>query len=168
MSLDPQLDPRRTVREGRDLYLEINGFDMRAYVEPTFALPVLGREVKLPNPPARQRVIARHDLHHAITGYGTDYAGEAEIGMWELRAGCNTAFLWMINLAAVAIGMFVAPSRTVRAFRDAKGARSLYVDERELDTVLELPLAELRASCGVPRDGIASGRWVRRRTPQPA
>ncbi len=75
-----RLDPDSTVREGRDAYLADNGFDMAGYTAKTFALPMFGREVHLPNPPSRQRALARHDLHHALTGYGTDYIGEAEIG----------------------------------------------------------------------------------------
>src|SRR5688500_9797161 len=119
-----------SVREGRDAYLDDNGFSMDGYTAPTFTLPILGRPMTFPNPPTRQRAIARHDLHHALTGYGTDYAGEAEIGLWELRAGCNTLFLWLINLAAVALGLFIAPRRLLRAWRDAAGARSLYLDRR--------------------------------------
>lgn len=150
------LDPKSSVREGRDAYLKENGFDMAGYTSPTFELPILGRQVSFPNPPSRQRAIARHDLHHAITGYGTDYAGEAEIGIWELRAGCNTAFLWFINLTAVAFGLVIAPHRVWRAWRATKGQRSLYVDPRSLEELLDLPLGELRAQLGVPREGLVS------------
>jgi hypothetical protein len=145
-----------TVRAARDLYLERNGFDMKGYEEPTFTLPILGRDVAFPNPPARRRAIARHDLHHALTGYGTDYAGEAEIGIWELRAGCNTAFLWLINLIAVAIGVAIAPRRVWRAWGSAASSRSLYLDARPYDELLEMDLSALRADCGLaPRGCLA-------------
>lgn len=150
-----RLDPESTVREGRDAYLDDNGFDMLGYTAKTFALPLFGREIHLPNPPTRQRAMARHDLHHALTGYGTDYIGEAEIGIWELRAGCNTAFLWFINLAAVAMGVFLSPARILRAWRAAAGARSLYLDAREVDALLDLKLGDLRLQRGIPREGIA-------------
>lgn len=153
-----------TVQQARDTYLDANGFSMEGYTAPTFELPILGREVSFPNPPTRQRAIARHDLHHALTGYGTDYAGEAEIGVWELRAGCNTAFLWFINLTAVAIGLVIAPRRMLRAFHDAAGARSLYLDARSYDELVALDLAQLRRDCGVPQGGIAQARAI----PQPA
>ncbi len=153
-----RLDPDSTVREGRDAYLADNGFDMAGYTAKTFALPMFGREVHLPNPPSRQRALARHDLHHALTGYGTDYIGEAEIGIWELRAGCNTAFLWFINLAAVLFGVFISPPRLLRAWRAAAGARSLYVDDRELDELLAMKLGDLREQRGIPREGIVSGQ----------
>lgn len=142
-----------TLREARDLYLELNGFSMDEYSKPTFALPILGIMFNFPNPPARQRVIARHDIHHLLTGYGTDHAGEAEIGAWELRAGCNTFFLYFINLVAVGGGLFVAPLRTWRSFWRAKGQRSLYLDGRDMSALLDLSIAEVRKQLGIPAGG---------------
>lgn len=147
------MSPESSVREGRDAYLTENGFDMKEYTAPTFSLPVLGMQLRFPNPPTRQRAMARHDLHHALTGYGTDYTGEAEIGAWELRAGCNTFFLYFINLAAVALGLVIAPRRILRAWRAAAGAKSLYVDGRSVETLLELRVGELREQLGIPREG---------------
>jgi hypothetical protein len=142
-----------TLREGRDLYLARNGFSMAEYASPTFAFTIFGRAWQVPNPPARRQVVALHDLHHVLTGYGTDLAGESEIGAWELRAGCNTRFLWMINLTAAVGGLFIAPLRTLRAFRAAKGQRTLYVDGRDVEAVLKLPIAELRRQLGIPAGG---------------
>lgn len=145
--------PDWTLRKGRDRYLEDNGFSMSEYSSPTFVFYLFGRKLTLPNPPSRRRAVALHDLHHLLTGYGTDLAGEAEVGAWELRTGCNTPFLWMINLTAVVGGVFVAPLRTWRAFRTAAGQRSLYVDGRAAEAVLNLTIAELRAQLGVPARG---------------
>jgi hypothetical protein len=153
-----QLPSDLTLRTARELYLAANGFSMEEYTKPTFVLPVFGRKVHFPNPPARQRAIARHDLHHLLTGYGTDYPGEAEIGAWELRAGCNTGFLWFINIMAVLGGLVRAPLRTWRAFRAARGQRSLYLDGRELDALLDLPIAEVRRQLGIPTGGHTAAR----------
>lgn len=155
-----KLDPDSTVREGRDAYLTANGFDMAGYTAPTFGLPVMGREIHFPNPPTRQRAMARHDLHHALTGYGTDYAGEAEIGVWELRAGCNTAFLWFINLMAVFLGVFIAPRRMIRAWKAAAGSRSLYVDPRPVEELLAMKLGDLREEAGIPREGLVDRSYA--------
>jgi ubiquinone biosynthesis protein Coq4 len=147
-----------TLREARERYLAANGFSMDEYSKPTFGLPILGKMVQFPNPPARQRVIARHDLHHLLTGYGTDYAGEGEIGAWELRAGCNTFFLYFINIVAMMGGMLRSPLRVWRAFRAARGQRSLYLDGRELEALLDLPIGEVRRQLGIPTGGHTAAR----------
>src|SRR5437016_5335847 len=87
-----------TVGEARDRYLADNGFDTAGYTADHFEVEVAGRMLRLRNGKTRQRVIPLHDLHHALTGYGTDLAGEAEIGAWELVGGCNSLFLVSINL----------------------------------------------------------------------
>ncbi len=144
-----------TVRAARDRYLADNGFDTAGYSAEHFEVEIAGRMLRLPNPETRQRAIPLHDLHHALTGYGTDLAGEAEIGAWELVGGCNTLFLVWINLAAVLTGMVVAPLRTVRAGWRARGQRTLYRDARNYDELLALGLAALRREQGVPAAGQA-------------
>lgn len=69
------------VKEGRDLYLAANGFSIRDYDMPTFTIGILGMRLKFPNTAGRKRAIPLHDLHHVLTGYGTDWVGEAEIGL---------------------------------------------------------------------------------------
>lgn len=149
------VDPRSTVRAARDRYLADNGFTTDGYTRPTFTLPFLGRQIPLPNPPARQAAIARHDLHHVLLGYATDYAGEAEIGVWELRGGCPTAFLLFINTMALLAGIFVAPRRVWRAWQRARGSHTLYIDGIDYDTALDMRVVDLRRRLGLPDDGIA-------------
>ncbi|HEY8378144.1 MAG TPA: hypothetical protein VIK91_16730 [Nannocystis sp.] len=147
-----------TLRAGVKRYLDANGFTTDEYTAPKFAVKVLRWKLWFPNPPTRQRVIALHDLHHVLTGYGTDFAGEAEIGAFELRGGCNTIFLWQINLAAAFIGLFVAPIRTVRAFFRAGGAHTLYVERRPLEAYLDRTIADLRRELGIPAGGYTAAR----------
>jgi hypothetical protein len=136
-------------------YLDENGFTVEEYTRPYVDIGFGPYTLKLRNGPARQRAIPLHDMHHVATGYGTDLAGEAEVGMWELRAGCNNAFLWLINLAAVTIGAVIAPWRVLRAFRRARGARSLYVSGRSPEELAALTVGELRRLVGVPENGVA-------------
>jgi len=42
-----------------------------------------------PNIPARREAVRYHDVHHVLTGYAMDWAGEAEIGAWEVASGCG-------------------------------------------------------------------------------
>lgn len=145
-----------SVLQGRNAYLDENGFSTDAYTAPTYTVQVFGRELTFRNRPTRQRVIPLHDLHHVVTGYGTDLAGEAEIGAWELVGGCNTPFLYAINGAAVLFGLILEPRRVIRAARSARGQRTLYKEGSRYEELLTLSVAELRERLGVPADGVAS------------
>jgi hypothetical protein len=83
-----------------------------------------------------------HDLHHVVLGYGTDAIGEMEISAFELRTGVTTPMVLFLCLAGVALGLLVAPVRTARAWRGARGKRNLYgIPWAQLQS---WPLASLR------------------------
>jgi hypothetical protein len=148
--------PELRVGEARDRYLAENGFDVAGYTAPTFRIRVFRVTWTLPNWPARRRVVPLHDLHHVVTGYGTDLVGEAETSAWELRCGgLDSLFLWCFKLGAVSLGLVLAPSRVVSSFRRARGQRNLYGDPRPYRELLALSVGELRAGLGVPEDGLA-------------
>ncbi|MFT3707658.1 MAG: hypothetical protein QM817_08320 [Archangium sp.] len=67
-----------------------------------------------------------HDLHHVVLGYETDLIGEMEISAYELRTGVKTAMVFVLCVLGVALGMFVAPLRTARAWKRGAGRRNLY------------------------------------------
>lgn len=146
----------QTVRAALDAFLTKNGFTTDAYTAPTVEIPMRFFTVRLPNTDGRKKVVPWHDLHHVATGYGTDLVGEAEIGAWELRAGCTTVAAWVYNLMAVATGLFLAPVRVTRAFRDAKGQTTLYRLALGYDEALALPVEELRSRMGLPPAGAAT------------
>lgn len=146
------VDPTDTVGDAVNRYMEKNGFSRAEYKAPSVPIKVGPFTFQLPNGPSRQRAIAQHDTHHVITGYGTDLVGEAEVGAWELRGGCTNAFLWAINLAAVAGGLILAPRRVLRAFRRARGAKTLYALGLSASEVEAMPVEELRRRAGVTSD----------------
>lgn len=150
--------PTLRVEDARADYLAENGFDVAGYTAPTFQMKLLGRPFDFPNTADRQYAIPLHDLHHLATGYGTDFLGEAEIGAWELRAGCETFIVYYLNSVAVLLGLFLSPRRVLAAFRAAKGARSLYRRPLSMEQALSMKLGDLRAHLGVPRGGIATHR----------
>jgi hypothetical protein len=160
----------RTMREGLEQYLNENGFTTDEYTADKVTLSLGPISFPFPNSPARQRAIPLHDLHHVLTGCGTDLIGEAEVGMWELRAGRNTAFLWFINLTAVFIGCFLSPRRVWRAYRAAKGARSLYRSPEAASAYLDRPIVALRRERGLPAEGLADlrVRCLHPRAPPPS
>lgn len=149
------LSAEMTVREARDRYLEQNGFRVEEYGAPTFQIDVLGITWTLPNGRARRRVVPLHDIHHVVTGYGTDLVGEAEQSAWELVGGINTWLLWLFKLSAITFGLLLAPRRVIRALRRARGQRTLYKKPPPYDALLEMNLGELRATLGVAPEGQA-------------
>jgi hypothetical protein len=134
-----------TIATEIERYMQINGFTREEYTAKTVPVKVGPIVFRLPNGPARQRAIAQHDVHHVLTGYATDLTGEAEIGAFELRAGCTSLFLHVINLAAVVAGVLIAPRRVLRAWKRARGARTLYALALAASDVERLEVEALRA-----------------------
>jgi len=159
---------QETVRAARDAYLEENGFTVEAYDAPFTDAKLWKITFKIPNTRAHRRAIMWHDLHHAVTGYGTDLAGEGEISAWELRGGLRGLNLYVraIVLSGVAAGVLVAPRRTLRAWR-ASSSRNLF-DADGYEELLDLPLSELRARLGVPEGGLAQVRGLHAGAPRTA
>jgi hypothetical protein len=144
------------VREARDHFFAANGFRVEDYSARTFTLGILGARFQFPNTDERKRVVPFHDLHHVLTGYGTNWMGEAEIGAWELRAGCNTFTAYFLNGGGVVIGLFLSPKRLWRAFQAAKGQRTLYLENIPYEELLEMKLGEVRKRLGIPPQGFAN------------
>ena len=154
---DRPLPPTLTVRAARDAYLAENGFTTDEYTAETFSLMIFGGRFKvtLPNPPPRRWAIALHDLHHVATGYGADFVGEGEIGIWELVGGCETWIVYFLNASAAMLGFVLSPPRMLKAYEDARTAKALYRQGMTLDEVLDMPLGDLRERLGIPREGLA-------------
>lgn len=144
----------RSAAEALGDFLAANGFTVESYDAPTVAIPIGPVMIPLPNTEGRKAVVRLHDLHHVATGYGTDLIGEAEIGAWELRAGCTNLAAHVYNGMAVLLGLVLAPRRVWRAFRRARGMRTLYRLGLPYEEVLALPLSELRRRLGISADGL--------------
>ncbi len=144
-----------TVRQALTAYLDHNGFTTASYTDPTVDIPIGPFHFPMPNTAGRKAVVPWHDLHHLATGYGTDFTGEAEIGIWELRAGCTTLAAYVYNAMAVSMGLLISPLRTYRAFRDARGTSTLYRLNLDYEATLDMDLLEMRRRMGVPPQGLA-------------
>lgn len=151
-----RIDPAARLRDARDVYLRENGFSMETYTQPTFRVPFGRWTLTLPNPRARQRVIAIHDIHHVLTGYGTDLVGECEVAAWEVRSGMGRNwFAWYICLGTSLLGLLRCPARTATAFRAGAGCRSLLNLSALPAALLETTVAEARRRQGIPERGCA-------------
>ena len=138
------MDDDPTMEEGLARYHAANGFTGDAMRAATVRVTVLGRALDLPNPKFQRHLLAKHDMHHVLTGYGTDLRGEAEMGAWELGAGPRHWFVWLNDLGALALGA-LCPRRTLRAYRRGRRFRSLYRDPTPYETLLRMRVSELRA-----------------------
>ena len=112
-------------------------------------ISVYGVPVPIPNPPARKRALDHHDAHHMITGYQTDWRGEAEVAAWAYGArGRSTWLALAADGAGFALGI-LTPRRTARAYLRGRGCRTLYTIERP--DLLNSSLEALRTHTGIDR-----------------
>lgn len=100
--------------------------------------------IRLPNFGWRRAALARHDLHHLLTGFPLTPAGEMQLAAWEFAAGRfphagATAFC----LPLVSMGAILLPRRTFAAFLRGRRGTSLYKLGLSSD-LLARPIAELR------------------------
>ena len=157
LSLDRPLPDSLSVREGRDHYLRENGFTVEAYDEAWTPATLLGIDFSVPNTRKHRWGIMLHDLHHVATGFGTDPVGEGEISGWEARSGLGPLgpYVGTIVAGGVALGLLLAPARTMRAFR--AGGRSLFAGtpDQRYEDLLDMRVGELRALLGIPPGGLA-------------
>ena len=135
-----------SVATARAAYFAANGFDDTQYGDPWLVLRVKGIPIgAIPNTKARQAALPLHDLHHVATGYQTTWRGESEIAAWELAAGCGKFYAaWILNLGAFALGLVIAPRRTLRAFARGRRSTTLYRTGVPADLAVR-DVAELRA-----------------------
>lgn len=136
--------------EARDRFLANNGFRIEDYFAPTYAVKFWRLPVRFTNTKAHQWATPLHDLHHILTGYRTDWIGEAELASWELRAGCKTFVVHWLDTAGVVIGLLISPVRVWRALLRAKGQRTLYRNPALCELVWHMTVGEVRARLGIP------------------
>ena len=139
----------QTVAEARDVYFRANGFSLASYSDRWVKLKVGPIPLAFPNTAARIAAVKLHDLHHVATGYATSWTGEAEIGAWEVGAGCGRYYAaWVLNLSAFGIGCVLAPRRLFRAYVRGRRSKSLY-DRAFGDDLLALTVGDLRRRLGL-------------------
>jgi hypothetical protein len=121
-------EPAQTLREARGRYFEANGFGAAGgYDEKWVKLAFGPLRFAIPNTPGRVHAVRYHDLHHVVTGYDTDWVGEAEIGAWEIATGCrDLVAAWVLNLYAMWVGLWLSPGAVWRAFLRGRHTGNLY------------------------------------------
>ncbi len=154
-ALSEPLHSNLTVSEGRDHYLDENGFTLAGYDEKWTQASFFGLNFSMPNTKHHRWAIMRHDLHHVATGYGTDLVGEAEISAWELRKGFRGMGLYVsaIIVTGALFGLVIAPRRTIAAFRASQSTPSLFQSSLSYESLLAMNVGELRETLGISPKG---------------
>ncbi len=158
-SKEAPIDSTMPVISARDAYLAENGFTVAGYDDAWTPASFFCFDFAVPNTKRHRWGIMLHDLHHVASGYGTDLVGEAEISAFELRGGLKGLGLYVGSLVSMGamMGVIIAPRRTYRAWKSAKGARSLWTQtELTYDSALEMSVGELRERIGFPLSGVAT------------
>jgi hypothetical protein len=158
--------PDLTVRAARDAYLAENGFTVAAYDAKWTDASFLGIRFRVLNTERHRVGIMLHDLHHVVTGLGTDLVGEGEISVWEARSGLRGLgyYVSSIVLSGALMGLLIAPRRTLHAWRSGLECTSLFkmctLGKAEFaagyEKLLSMTVGELRRELGVPDAGVAT------------
>ena len=154
--------------DARAQYFAANRLDDGGYSARWVNFKVGPLRFHIPNTQARVAAVRFHDLHHLVTGYDTTWVGEAEIGAWEIASGCARHYAaWLLNLAAMTIGLLVDAAKVRRAFMRGRHSRNLY--REPFDEVLLLTtVGDLRKKLQLERepprptaeDWLTFGLWV--------
>ena len=168
----PDYDDSLSLRDARALYFEANGFGEDGGYNDKWVTGKFGPlPFAFPNGEARRRVVPLHDLHHVITGYGTDGAGEGAISAWEVAGGCGrSGVAWFLNLNALFLGSLIDARGVFGAFVRGRRSRNFYeqgFDEellaRNLGDVRRELLAESETPFGAAVTfadrGVFAGWW---------
>jgi hypothetical protein len=136
--------------EARAAYFERSGFAPDGGYNDDWVAVDMGRfTLRFPNSDARRRAVRYHDLHHVVTGYGTDLKGEAEISAWEISSSCRDMIAaWILNLLAFGHVLVREPRALYRAFLRGRTSRNLYDIEYD-DALLACSVDEVRADLGL-------------------
>lgn len=142
----------KTVRQARSEYFSRNGLGDGGYESSWVRMQAGPVPIFFPNTAARVAAVRLHDIHHIVTGFDTTWTGEAQIAAWEIGGGCaHHLAAWILNLQAIAIGLFLSPRRVLDAFAVGRRSTNLYrlgIEEAQVDA----PVSDLRHQFGVDRE----------------
>lgn len=138
-----------TLRSARQRYWETNGFGDDGGFSKTWEIVKLGPiPIPIRNIDARKIAIRYHDLHHVLTGYDTDFVGEAEISAWEISTGCADKWVaWVLGFQILLLGIF-SPRRMLHAWTRGRHTRCLYSEDYN-DALLDSTVGDARKRLGL-------------------
>ena len=158
-----------TLREARARYFAANGLRTDGgYHERWVRLTIGPIPFAFPNSAGRRRVLPAHDLHHVVTGYATDIAGEGELAAWEIGAGVRDRSAIRLELRVLGFALARWPGRMWRAFLRGRRCQNLLGAPCEDASFLARSVASARRELGLDAplaaparaDRLAFARWA--------
>ncbi|MCD6068471.1 MAG: uncharacterized protein K0S33_3297 [Bacteroidetes bacterium] len=103
-----------------------------------------------PNFNARRRAVIKHDIHHLLTGYETNVAGESEISAWEIASGCKSYWAaFLIDSSGVMLGVLFNFWDVLKAFSRGRRTKNLYHELFSTEKALGMKIGELQTVLGL-------------------
>jgi hypothetical protein len=87
-------DATQTLGSARTEYYSANGLPPDGGIDEEWVHARIGPvPFAFPNSDSRRALVPYHDLHHLVTGYRTDLAGEAQVGEMRTELGLDVTSL---------------------------------------------------------------------------
>lgn len=138
--------PHQTLREALDIFFKQYNLGEEGGLNQDWAyLDFKFFRLPFPNTASRKRALIYHDIHHIVTGYKSDWQGEAEIGAWEVSTGCkdHTA-AWVLDIGSLLMGVCFFPRKTFRAFIRGRRTLNLYGNSYTKEDLLPMKIEEVQ------------------------
>jgi hypothetical protein len=139
-------NPSLTLREALNIFFEKHNLGQEGGLNSDWAyLDMKWFRIPFPNTESRKKALVFHDIHHIVTGYESDWQGEAEIAAWEVSTGCGEyGAAWFLDLGGIAMGMFFFPVKTFKAFIRGRRTKNLYLNSYKKEELMKMSVAEVR------------------------
>ncbi len=138
--------PSLTLREALDIFFAKHNLGEEGGLNSNWAyLDMKWFRIPFPNTDSRKKALVFHDIHHIVTGYESDWQGEAEIAAWEVASGCGEyGAAWFLDLGGIAMGIIFFPQKTFRAFIRGRRTKNLYLNNYKREDLVKMKISEVQ------------------------
>jgi hypothetical protein len=142
-------DATQTLGSARLAYYSANGLPPDGGIDEAWVHAKIGPiPFAFPNSDSRRALVPYHDLHHMVTGYRTDLAGEARVGAWEIGSGMRAATGVVLDLLVWGFVVVAQPRSVFRAFLRGRSSCNLMRYTID-DSLLARSVGEMRIELGL-------------------
>lgn len=135
-----------TIRQALNQFFKEHNLGEEGGLHKNWAWLRLGKfYIPFPNTKSRKKALVFHDIHHLVTGYQSDWKGEAQISAWEISSGCGDYIAaWVLDIWGFFIGLVFFPRATFRAFIRGRRTLNLYKHQYLPESLMSMSIAEIQ------------------------